>query len=143
MDGNLNIAKFLIFIELLIVVFIIVVLIVIFVLFFIIVILILIIQIIFIIVFLIFDGLQFQLLGPRGCQGLLLLQSLFLSIFGEWAADKFHSRENVNSARQKHGKALDFHTTLLAGRRGRSVPLVKIPTFGLVVNVVKEAMLGH
>ena len=46
----------------------------------------------------------------------VLQASTFFSIFGEWAADKFDSRENVNSARQKHGKAFDFHATLLAGR---------------------------
>ena len=70
-------------------------------------------------------------------------KTLIHTFFRHRAANEFHTRKNINAARQKHGKALDFHASLLACWSCCSVPLIKIPAFGLVVDVIKEAMLWY
>ena len=63
--------------------------------------------------------------------------------FVEWTANEFHSGENVNSTRQKHGEAFDFHSTFLTSVGSCSVPLVKIPALCLVVDVIEQAMFWN
>lgn len=57
------------------------------------------------------------------------------------AADKLYAREHVNPTGQQHGEALDLHAPVLTSAGGRPVPLVKVPTPRLVVNVVEETVL--
>ena len=60
-----------------------------------------------------------------------------------WTADKFYATEDVNAAGQQHGEGAETHRPVSAGMAGSAVPLVKVPALGLVVYVVKEAVLRN
>ena len=59
------------------------------------------------------------------------------------AADKLDAGEDVDATGEEHGKAAKPHRAIGAGSARRPVPLVKVPALGLVVDVVKETVLGH
>ena len=58
-------------------------------------------------------------------------------------ADKFYAAEDVDAAGQQHGKGAETHGPVSAGMASCAVPLVKVPALGLVVYVVKEAVLWN
>ena len=58
-------------------------------------------------------------------------------------ADKFYATEDVDAAGQQHGKGAETHGPVSAGMASCAVPLVKVPALGLVVYVVKEAVLRN
>ena len=59
------------------------------------------------------------------------------------AADKLNAGEDVDATGEEHRKAAKPHRAIGASSARRPVPLVKVPALGLVVDVVKEAVLGH
>ena len=59
------------------------------------------------------------------------------------AADKLHAAEDVDAAGEQHGEAAELHAAVPAGAARRGVPLVEVPALGLVVDVVKQAVLRH
>lgn len=69
-------------------------------------------------------------------------RSTFPGLLG-WTADKFYATEDVDAAGQQHGKGAETHRPVSACMAGSAVPLVKVPALGLVVYVVKEAMLRN
>ena len=69
-------------------------------------------------------------------------QFTFPGLLG-WAANKLDATEDINAARKEHGEGAELHAAITAGAARSRVPLVKIPAFCLVVNVIKETVLGH
>jgi len=67
------------------------------------------------------------------------LDTVVLLLLG--AADELDAREDVDAAGQQHGEAADAHSAVVAGARGRAIPLVEVPTAACVVHVVEETML--
>jgi len=59
------------------------------------------------------------------------------------ATDKFNTREKRDAAGQEHGEALELHFPVLAAQTRRQVPFTELPALGLIVNVIKQAVLGH
>ena len=59
------------------------------------------------------------------------------------AADKLNAGEDVDATGEEHCEAAKSHRPIGASSSRRSVPLVKVPALGLVVDVVKETVLGH
>ena len=57
------------------------------------------------------------------------------------AADELNAGEDVDTAGEEHGEALDSHPSLGALVARRLVPLVEVHALGLVVDVVEEAVL--
>ena len=68
--------------------------------------------------------------------------STFPGLLGR-TVDKFYANEDVDAAGQQHGKGAETHRPVSAGMASSAVPLVKVPALGLVVYVVKEAMLRN
>ena len=68
--------------------------------------------------------------------------STFPGLLGR-TADKFYATEDVDAAGQQHGKGAETHGPVSAGMASCAVPLVKVPALGLVVYVVKEAVLRN
>ena len=68
--------------------------------------------------------------------------SFTFSVFLGRATHELHSAEYIDATGEEHGKWLQLHATVWAGCSSSGVPLVKVPALGLVVNVIKEAMLG-
>ena len=59
------------------------------------------------------------------------------------AAHELHAAEHVDAAGEEHGEGAELHAAVRArAPRGR-VPLVEVPALCLIVNVVKETVLGH
>ena len=59
------------------------------------------------------------------------------------AANKLDAAEDVNAAREEHGEGAELHAAVTAGTARGRVPLVEVPAFCLVVNVIKETVLRH
>ena len=59
------------------------------------------------------------------------------------AANKLDAAEDVNAAREEHGEGAELHAAITAGTARGRVPLIEVPAFCLVVNVIKETVLGH
>ena len=60
-----------------------------------------------------------------------------------WATNELNSAENINSTRKQHGKRSEFHASVWACMAGCGIPLVKVPAFSLVMDMVKETMFRH
>ena len=70
----------------------------------------------------------------------LALLLTFPGLLGR-AADELDPGEDVNAAGKQHREAPQLHGAIRAGAAGGPVPLVEVPTLGLVVDVVKETVL--
>ena len=69
-------------------------------------------------------------------------QFTFPGLLG-WAANKLDATEDINATREEHGEGAELHAAITTGATCSRVPLVEVPAFCLVVNVIKEAMLRH
>ncbi len=70
------------------------------------------------------------------------LQFTFPGLLG-WAAHELDAAEDIDAAWEEHGEGAELHAAVSAGAARGRVPLVEVPAFCLVMNVVKQAMLGY
>lgn len=60
-----------------------------------------------------------------------------------WAAHELDTGEQRDSTGQQHGEATHLHVSVLAGCGAGLIPPDERPAPGRVVDVVKQATLGH